>query len=175
MPFVSVIRPAPWLLLAALAACASAPEPAPVAVALTDATPQAMVAAIRAAGQGTDELAVQPLRDARVEDLRLRAQQSERAGRHADSAAALDEAIAIVDDDPALLQERAEAAMLAQDYALAATLAERAFGLGAQVGPLCRRHWKTIEQARLKAGDRAGASTALARVEGCTVAAPNRF
>lgn len=171
----SVFRLIPVLLLAGLAACASAPAPAPVAVALTDATPEAMVAAIRAAGQGNDELAVQPLRDTRVEDLRGRAQQHELARQYAEAAQSLDEAIAIVADDPELLQERAEAAVLARDYTMAATLAERAFGLGSQVGPLCRRHWKTIEQARLKSGDATGATAARQRVDGCTVAAPNRF
>ncbi|HST46095.1 MAG TPA: hypothetical protein VLK29_12835, partial [Luteimonas sp.] len=163
------------LLAAGLVACASAPPPAPVTVALTDATPTAMVVAIRAAGQGNDELAVQPLRDTRVEDLREAARQHEHARRYAQAAQSLDDAIAIVADDPMLLQERAEVAVLTQDYAMAATLAERAFALGSQVGPLCRRHWKTIEQARLKSGDAAAAAAAGQRIDVCTVAAPNRF
>lgn len=159
----------------ALAACASQPLE-PVAMPLTAATPVQMVATIRAtAGDGEGELAVAPLRDPQVEDLREDAQRLEAQGHHADAAAALDRAIAIVADDPALLQERAEAALLLGDRDMAAALAERAYGLGSQVGPLCRRHWATIEQVRLVKGDAGGAAAAKRQVEACKVAAPNRF
>lgn len=164
------------LAMCVLAACSSAPpvpEPVP---ALTQATPEQMVASIRAAaGDGEDELAVQPLRDPEVEDLRQAAQRLEAQKHYADAARALDDAIAIVGDDPALLQERAEIALLEGDHASAAGLAERAHALGSQVGPLCRRHWATIEQVRLKTGDGPGAAEAKDRVDACTVAAPNRF
>jgi len=53
-----------------------------------------------------------------------------------------------VPDDPAVLQERAEVALLQGEYDRAATLAERAFTLGSQVGPLCRQHWETLRQVR---------------------------
>ena len=93
-----------------LAACASAPSPAPSA-ALTTATPEAMVAVIRAAaGKDDSELAVQPLRDPMVEDLRHDAQRLETGHHYAEAAATLDRALALVPEDPALLQERAEAA-----------------------------------------------------------------
>jgi Flp pilus assembly protein TadD len=158
-----------------VAGCASVPaEPEPAA--LTSATPEQMLAAIdAAAGSGEGELAVQPLRDPMVEDLREQAQQARAQGRHDDAAAALDRALEIVADDPALLQERAEAALLQREFERAGQLAERAFALGAQVGPLCRRHWATIEQARLAAGDADGAASAQAQVQGCTVEGPNRF
>ena len=163
------------LSLFALAGCATPPAE-PVAAPLTSATPAQMVASIRAtAGDGEGELAVAPLRDPRVEDLREDAQRLEAQGHYADAAAALDRAIKIVAGDPALLQERAEAALLLGDGDMAAALAERADGLGSQVGPLCRRHWATIEQVRLGRGDAAGAAAAKQRVEACTVAAPNRF
>lgn len=169
---------APVLALAialALAACTSTPAPPP-APKLTDATPAQMVAAIRAtAGDGEGELAVQPLRDAGVDDLREQAQRLEQQGHLDDAAKALDAAIAIVADDPALLQERAEVALLQGDFAQAAALAERANAMGSQVGPLCRRHWATIEQVRLQQGDAAAAAAAKQRVAACKVAAPNRF
>ncbi|TWT20112.1 hypothetical protein FQY83_10205 [Luteimonas marina] len=159
-----------------VAGCASAP-PQPAAPApLTAATPEQMVAAIdAAAGDGEGELAVQPLRDPMVEDVREQAQQARAQGRHDDAAAALERALAIVADDPALLQERAETALLQRDFERAGQLAERAFALGAQVGPLCRRHWATIEQVRLVAGDAEGAASAKRQVDGCKVAGPNRF
>lgn len=165
------------VLLVLLAGCASqAPAPPAKPAALTTATPQQMVAAIRAtAGDGTGELAVQPLRDPMVEDLRQTAQRAESAGDIKASAAALDEALAIVATDPALLQERAEAAILLQDYTGAATFAEKAYAIGAQVGPLCRRHWATLEQARLATGDADGAASAKRQIDGCKIAGPNRF
>ena len=158
-----------------LAACAT-PQPPAGPAPLTDATPAQMVATIRAtAGDGEDELAVQPLRDPQVEDLRERAARLESQGQLAEAVVALDQAIAIVADDPALLQERAELALLQGDHAAAAVLAERAHGIGARVGPLCRRHWATIEQVRLVAGDAEGAASAQAQVAGCKVAGPERY
>lgn len=170
----------PIHVLAALAAvlvagCAST-QPLSAPVSLTSASPEEMVAAIDlAAGSGDSELAVQPLRDPMVEDLREQAQAARAQGRHDEAAAALDRALAIVADDPALLQERAETALLQSDFERAGQLAERAFALGAQVGPLCRRHWATIGQVRLVEGDAEGAASAQAQVEGCKVEGPNRF
>jgi Flp pilus assembly protein TadD len=138
--------------------------------------PETMVAQIRAAaGQDDTELAVQPLRDPMVEDLRGQALSLEQQRRYADAVAALEQALVLVPDDPALLQERAEAAVLVGDFATATRLAKRAWDLGAKVGPLCRRHWATVEQARLLAGDAAGAATAKAQVAQCTVAGVQRY
>jgi Flp pilus assembly protein TadD len=165
------------VLVLALAACATPTPPAPQKpAALTAATPQQQVASIRAtAGNGDSELAIQPLRDPKVEDLREAAQRLETEQHYADAAKALDEALTIVPDDPALLQERAEAALLLDDHAQAETLARHAFELGSKVGPLCRRHWATIEQARLLEGDAAGAATAKTQIAQCMVAGVDRF
>jgi hypothetical protein len=144
LPRARVPRPAALAGLALavlLAACGTAP---PVQRWVGPA-PAALVAEIRAVGKAApDELDVQPLRDPMVEDLREQAVAAERAHRHADAAAALDKALLLSPDDPALLQERAEVAVLQQEIARAATLARRAFDIGAKVGPLCRRHWATI-------------------------------
>lgn len=158
----------------AVAACTSAPFIQTRS--LTDATPEQMVAQIRAAaGDDSSELAVHPLRDPMVEDLRQDAAQLERQKRYKDAAAALDRALAVTPDDPATLQERAEIALLMGDPDKAETLARRGFELGAKVGPLCRRHWATVEQTRLVAGDAAGAASARTRVEACKVAGLERF
>jgi tetratricopeptide (TPR) repeat protein len=159
-----------------LAACAAPPPASPQPAALTSASPEAMVAAIRAAaGHDDSELAVQPLRDPMVEDLREEALHLESRQQYAAAAAALDKALAIVPEDPALLQERAEAALLLRQFDAAERLARQAYDLGARVGPLCRRHWATVRQARLAAGDAAGAQAAQSQVDGCKVAGPNRF
>ena len=160
-------------VLVVLAGCATSPPPPALA---PGPTPEAMVAAIRAAaGPESRELLVQPLRDSMVEDLRREAADLERKHLYRASAEALDRAIAINPDDPALLQERAEAAVLLRDYDGAGQLAQRAFALGAQVGPLCRRHWATIEQVRRARGDAMGATDAKAKQDACKVAPPPRY
>ncbi len=126
-----------------LAACTSAP---PVQQ-WSGPAPEQIVAEIRGAGAfEKGELDVQPLRDPMVEDLRVQATQFESARRYPDAAAALDKALGIAPQDPALLQERAEVAVLQKDLDKAATLARDAYALGGKVGPLCRRHWATIRQ-----------------------------
>lgn len=159
-------------LVLSLAACATAPAPpAPPAV-----EPAVMLAAVRAAaGDGDGELAVQPLRDPQVEDLRQAAQRFQTEGRHAEAAQALDRALALTPEDPAVLQERAEVALLLRRFDQAEALARRAFELGARVGPLCRRHWATVREVRRAQGDTAAADEAHARLIACRVAPPERF
>lgn len=126
-----------------LVSCTSAP-PAPE---WSGPAPEQLVAEIRAAGAfEKGELDVQPLRDPMVEDLRAQATQFESARRYPDAAAALDKALGIAPQDPALLQERAEVAVLQKNLDKAASLARDAYALGGKVGPLCRRHWATIRQ-----------------------------
>ena len=157
-----------------LASCASPPSQQAAHPAQPD--PTRMVATVRAAaGSGEGELAVQPLRDPMVEDLRQQAVELEKAGRYADSAAALDQALTITPDDPAVLQERAEAALLLKDFAGAEQRARRAFEIGSKVGPLCRRHWAVVRAVRYAANDGAGAAQATQQMDACKVAAPERF
>lgn len=175
-PIRSVSRLAALAVALGLAACASQSPTGADAAPVSAVPPQAMVQAIRAAaGDGDGELAVQPLRDPMVEDLRTRAVALEGQGDLDGAAAALDQALEIVDGDPALLQERAEIAILQNDLPRATQLAERAYALGAQVGPLCRRHWITLEQVRLSTGDAAGAVQARSQADGCRVAGPARY
>ena len=168
-----------WLLpvamAALLAACRSAP-PVPTRAVLEPPRAEAMVAAIRAAAVGEDaEVAVQPLRDPAVEDLREQALRLERSHAYAQAAARLDAALALAPQDPALMQERAEAALLVGDPVAAERLARRAFAVGSKVGPLCRRHWQTIRQVRLLDGDAPGATHAQAALDACRVAGPDRY
>ena len=141
----STLRALPALALAALlAACGSTP----VANTWIGPSPELMVGEIRAVGVAAPgDLDVQPLRDPMVEDLRVQAARAERAKRYADAATALDKAMSLAPEDPALLQERAEVAVFQKNLPEAERLARRAFALGGKVGPLCRRHWMTIRQS----------------------------
>ena len=174
------------------AACVSAP-PAPEPA--YDA--ETAVKAIRQSAAATRELDVQPLRDNRVEDLRQNASALEKQGKYAEAAATLDQALAINAGDPALLQERAETALLLRKLDDAERYAKQAFDGGSKVGPLCRRHWSTIAAVRQHRLDvlkttpvykeelpAASANisrtckdvaAARAQVEACTVSAPPRY
>src|SRR5688572_28614943 len=180
---------------AVLAGCASAPSTPPAPA--FDAA--ALVATVRAAGRAQSaELEVQPLRDPQVEDLRQQAAQLEAKHMYRGAADLLDRALALQDpkaQDPALLQDRAELALLLRDPAAAEAFARTAIDLGSAAGPLCRRHWETLLQTGLlRANDRvvrAGESEAQARArvdaaaaqvrqartqrEACTIAAPSRY
>ena len=154
---------------------------------LPDVPPQptfdavAAVAAIRAAGSASaSELDVQPLRDSGVEDLRQQAAELQARGMLRAAADLLDQALAINAGDPAMLQERAEVALMLHQLPDAEGLAQRAFAAGSQVGPLCRRHWETSAQVRaglaVSPGPHgASVSDARRQRDACTVAAPDRF
>ena len=185
---------AKWSLLLPLllAACTATP---PKAIA-PEFDAAALVQIIRAAGAANaTELDVQPLRDPQVEDLRQQATQLEARHMYRGAADLLDRAIRLNAEDPALLQDRAEVALLLHEPQQAQQFAKQAIDRGSTTGPLCRRHWETLLQtALLRANDRVirhGESEAVAtrRVgdaatevrearthrDACTVAAPNRF
>ncbi|WP_125075910.1 tetratricopeptide repeat protein [Pseudoxanthomonas sp. SGT-18] len=157
-----------------LAACGT--TPAPPAPAVPEVTPAQRLAAVQAAAGAADtELDVQPLRDPQVADLRERAAAALAAGQAEAAAEALNQALLAAPDDPAVLQERAEVALLQGQYDRAETLARRAYDLGSRVGPMCRRHWATIEQSRLARGQAENAASARAQLAACTVPGVQRF
>ncbi|WP_369968107.1 tetratricopeptide repeat protein [Stenotrophomonas rhizophila] len=159
----------------ALTACVT-PAP-PVKAPVDTTTPAQRMAAVEAVAVGADdkELAVQPLRDAEIEDLRLTAQMRRQANDLPAAAEALNQALLISEGDPSILQERAEIALLQGDWARAEALARKAVDLGSKTGPLCRRHWATIEQSRLARGQKENAASAHAQLEGCTVPGIKRY
>ena len=161
----------------AMSACTTSGAPTAPASAVPKVAPELRLANAVAASKGADdrELAIQPLRDPQVQDLREDAVAAIAARNYAAAAEALNQALLITPDDPAILQERAEVALLQAEYERVETLAKRAFDLGSKVGPLCRRHWATIEQARLARGLQQDAVSAHTQIEACTVAALNRM
>lgn len=164
------------LLALLLGACASAPTPpAERAGKSAGPPPSALVAAVRAAGQSGVELEVQPLRDPQVEDLRHRAEALEAAGRYREADAALVQALALVPDDPELLQWRAELALLRRAWDEAVGHANASYLRGPRLGGLCRRNWTTIELVRERQQHAEAAEAARRQRESCTVAPPVRM
>lgn len=197
----AAVRGAVISVLSVLAAACTVAPPQPAALAAANFNGEAAVGKVRAVG-GADarELDVQPLRDTQVEDLRVRAAELEKTRKYPEAAAALDQALAINANDPALLQERAEAALLLHRLDDAERFAQQAYGGGSKLGPLCRRHWATIAQARqgrldgilaaMKLAERqdhydalvpqrtqaiAAQKQAQGQIDTCTVAAPARY
>lgn len=188
------LRSTVWLFLGAVCAACSTTPPSPSQPAFDAET---AVAGIRKSAVAARELDVQPLRDNRVEDLRQSASALEKQRKYAEAAATLDQALAITAGDPALLQERAEAALLLRKLDDAERYAKQAYDGGSKVGPLCRRHWSTIAAVRQTRLDllkttpvykeefdavlarisQAGRDVAAARAQAdaCTVNAPPRY
>jgi len=160
-----------------MSACTTSGAPAVPASVVPKVAPELRLANVVAASKGVDdrELAVQPLRDPQVQDLREDATAAIATRNYPAAAEALNQALLIMPDDPAILQERAEVALLQAEYERSETLAKRAFDLGSKVGPLCRRHWATIEQARLARGLQQDAVSAHTQIQACTVAGLNRM
>lgn len=158
-----------------LAACQGGGTPATRAAAVPKATPQALVADVRAIGERGEELEVAPLRDPHVEDLLARAQASEAGGRLRDAQEALGLALAITPEAPDLVQWQAELALLGKDWDGAERLASRSYELGPRLGGLCRRNWATIGHARDQRDDADGAAVARRQIDACTVAPPVRM
>lgn len=163
-------------LACAASGCVSGDEAILTAPAVATLPPEQMLAAVdAAAGPDDREVSVQPLRDPQVEDLRQDAERAVQSRDYPAAAEALNQALLIAADQPDILQARAEVALLQSDFQRAETLARRAFDLGSKVGPLCRRHWASIEQARLARGLKDDAASARVQIDACTVAGFNRM
>lgn len=174
-----LVFPLGVLLSASLVAACGTVPPTAVGPVLPTFDAVAAVAAIRSAATAdASELDVQPLRDPQVEDLREQAAALEARRMYGAAAELLDRALALNPGDPALLQERAEIALLLHQLPEAEGHARRAFAAGSGVGPLCRRHWETVAQVRgtlATPADEPGVIDARRQRDACTVAAPTRF
>jgi predicted Zn-dependent protease len=160
------------LAMSLLAGCATTPPP----TARATIPSYDLVAAIRAAGDREKSIIdVNPLRDPGVAALQDAAQQDEQAGKYADAAAKLDQAIRLNPNSPDLLQDRAEIAVRLKNFSAAEKLAHQSWSLGPKLGPLCARNWQTIVEMRLQASDVNGAQTARKWVQQCHKAGIPRY
>lgn len=161
--------------LAALAACASTPEPQKVA-AHPPQPARDVIAEVRAAGADAgDGVDVTPLRDPVIADLRDAAirHEAQRAFDQAD--AALEQALSLTPGDPELTQWRAELALVRGRYDDAVRLASTSWESGPRLGGLCRRNWAAIRIARELSGYSEAATAAAGQIARCTVEPPVRM
>lgn len=162
------------LLALGLAACSSDAPPPSGGAPVAKPDPVAMVADIRATGDGDDDLFVQPVRDPRVDELRAKAEASEASGEYKAAAAAIEEALKIAPDNE-LMQWRAEITLLRRQWAEAERQANEAYEKGTKLGGLCRRSWSTIRYSREARGMTEAAEVARRQAETCTVPLPVRM
>jgi tetratricopeptide (TPR) repeat protein len=157
-----------------LAACATPEPPAPPAPQVR--ADSLIIASIKAAGDKEKSIIdVNPLREPGVTSLQDGANADALAGRYADAASKLDQAIKLSPNSPDLLQDRAEVAIRLHDYAGAEKLARQSWELGPRLGPLCARNWQTIVELRDRAGDQAAAASARKWVQKCHVEGVPRY
>lgn len=155
-------------MVALLAACA-APPPVPG----DDPTVEERVRAPagRDAGSG---MQAYPLKNPAVAELTEAARQSERDGDLDRAAILLERALRIQPRDPEVLQQLAEVQLAKGNWQQAESHAARSFDVGPRMGELCARNWRTLEVARERLGDEAGAAQARERVAQCLVDRPPR-
>ena len=157
----------------ALAACVtSAP---PVVKPVDTTTPAQRPAAVdAAAGPDDKELSVQPLRDSQVEDLRVTAQAQRQANDLAGAASSLDHALEIVASDPAVLQERAELALL-QGSGNRRRRSRARRWIWARRRGRCAAGTGRRSNSHAARGEKENAVSAHAQIEGCTVPGIKRY
>jgi predicted Zn-dependent protease len=134
-------------LLALLAGCATAPQPAIEPAGAPAPAPAARV----------ESIAVASLLDSARSDTE--------AGRLAGAAASLERAIRIEPRNPRLWQELARVRLKQGDYAQAESVAARSNSWAAGDNALRAENWRLIARAREARGDAAGARAALDAAE----------
>jgi tetratricopeptide (TPR) repeat protein len=156
-----------------LGGCASTPPPAPEPPA-----PPARdrVAELRSAAASTaSAMEVAPLQNPAVDLLLAEAGELEAAGKHADAAARIEEALAIEPDNPRLWQLKAETLLRDELFLDAEKLAMKSYDLGSQIGEWCMRNWLTIAESRDALGDINTSVAARERAQNCPVKPHQRF
>ena len=172
-PFRSPLLPAIATLLLGACVTATPPPAEPPRQVKADSL---ILASIKAAGdKEQSRIDVNPLRDPGVASLEEGAKADEQAGRFADAAAKLDQALKLNPDAPDLLQHRAELAIRLHDYDNAEKLAKHSWELGPRLGPLCARNWQTVVELRERANDAAGAANARQQVQQCHAEGVHRY
>jgi tetratricopeptide (TPR) repeat protein len=156
-----------------LGSCASTPPPAPEPPA---APARDRVAELRSQAAATSSaIEVAPLQNPAVDLLLTEANELEAAGKHAEAAARLEEALAMEPENPKLWQLKAETLLRNELFLDAEKLAMKSFDLGSQIGEWCMRNWLTIAESRDALGDVNTSVAARQRAQKCPVQPHQRF
>lgn len=160
-------------LSALLAGCSKPPLPPPNSGA---SSPAAMVKAIRAADTSSQSVVqVKPLRDPQVDGYLDRARSDEQAGNFSRALDKLNAALKLSPDAPDILQKRAEAEILLDQFPAAEADARRSFALGPKVGGLCASNWQTVLEIAQSKNDQSNIAAARAERNKCNKLAPPHF
>ena len=139
--------------------------------------PAALLEQIRrtARESGTASVDVLPLRDAERAHWLDRVHERVAGGDIAAARALVESALAALPDDPELLQEAAELALLDSDWEQAIGLAGRSYEVGPRQGELCRRNWLTVAAARAVLGEGRFGQTEREQLALCSPPPPVRM
>ncbi len=173
---IGLCRRLPVLTIVLLAGCGSTPPPT-VEAPIPTIDPVGLLESLRrhARELGETSVDVAPLRDAERGHWIDLVRQRQSSGDLDGAAAALEQALAALPDDPELLQEAAELALLRTEWERAVELAGRAYERGPRVGELCRRSWLTVATARDVLHDPARGRVARERLDQCSPPPPVRM
>lgn len=155
-----------------LSACSSREN---VSVNKSVLTPEQMLAKIHANNAVSNELAFQAMPDEALLDLRDQAQQAQTDGNLELAQNLLNQALAINQKDPEILQMLAELAILQNSFANAERLAFSSFQAGPKLGGLCRRNWLTVHYAKMARGLSMPESQLAKSLAECTIVPPARM
>jgi hypothetical protein len=111
-----------------------------------------MLAKIHANNIVNNELVFQAMPDEALLDLRDKAMQAQTDGNFDLAKTLLNQALAINEKDPEILQMLAELALLQKSFANAERFATNSYHTGPKLGGLCRRNWLTIHYAKSAQG-----------------------
>ncbi len=128
-----------------------------------------------AASRESEGIQVQPLQNPAVRQLLASAASSESSGQLEQAAQMLERGLRIEPRDPELLQRLAEVRLQQEDWQQAINFATRSYDVGAQVGEMCARNWRTIALANDYIGDTPAADAARGQVEHCMRKRPQKY
>lgn len=118
---------------------------------------------------------VQPLQNPAVRQLLASASASESAGQLEQASQMLERGLRIEPRDSELLQRVAEIRLQQDAWQQAINFSSRSFDMGAQVGELCARNWRTIALANEHLQDPAAAADARSHIDDCMRQRPQKY
>ena len=127
------------------------------------------------ASKESEGIQVKPLQNPAVKQLLASATASESAGQLEQASQMLERGLRIAPRDPELLQRMAEIRLQQKIWQQAINFAARSFDMGAQLGELCARNWRTIAVANKHLQEASAAADARAQIDACMRKRPQKY